>query len=88
MLSLGNYPGRALAKWHKNHGSIIKLKMGVQNWISIDDPYLAQELFAQNGVHSSSRPVTSFGFHYSYDQRYCTFYIYKCNTHDNKSNKI
>ncbi|KAI8879367.1 cytochrome P450, partial [Backusella circina FSU 941] len=73
LLSLGKYPGRALAKWHKENGPIIKLKMGIQNWISIDDPKLAQELFAHNGTHSSSRPLTNFGLHYSYNQRGVSF---------------
>jgi hypothetical protein len=69
MLSLGKYPTRTLKKWHQEHGRIIKLKMGIQSWVSLNDPQLAQELFSHKGVDSSRRPLTNFGLHYSYNER-------------------
>ncbi|KAI8876970.1 cytochrome P450, partial [Backusella circina FSU 941] len=69
MLSLGKYPTRTLSKWHQELGPIIKLKMGVQTWVSLNDPQLAHELFSHKGIDSSRRPLTNFGLHYSYNER-------------------
>ncbi|KAI8876971.1 cytochrome P450 [Backusella circina FSU 941] len=73
LLSLGKYPTRTFKKWHKELGPVIKLKMGVQNWVSLNDPQLAQELFAHKGIDSSRRPLTNFGLHYSYNERGVVF---------------
>ncbi|KAI8365552.1 cytochrome P450 [Blakeslea trispora] len=56
MLSLGEFPGKQLAKWHEELGPIVKLNMGKQVWIAVNDPILAQKIFVANGVHTSCRP--------------------------------
>jgi hypothetical protein len=66
---LGNQPGRQIGKWHDELNSpIIKVKMGVQEWIMIADPYLAHKIFVTNGAHTSARPFNTF----------CTT-LYSCN---------
>lgn len=56
ILSLGELPGKTIAKWHKELGPIINLKMGIQNWIIIGDPVLAHKIFVKNGIETSYRP--------------------------------
>lgn len=71
MMSLGDLPGRTIARWHKELGPIIKLKMGVQDWIMIDDPVLAHKIFVTNGVNTSNRPHNVFAQdHYSLGGKY------------------
>ncbi|KAI8090417.1 cytochrome P450 [Thamnidium elegans] len=60
MMSLGEIPGRTVAKWHDELGPIIKLRMGVQNWFMISDPTLAHKVFVKKGAETSSRPHNVF----------------------------
>lgn len=60
MLSLGDIPGRTVAKWHDELGPIIKLRMGVQSWFMISDPILAHKVFVAKGAETSSRPHNVF----------------------------
>ncbi|KAI8886334.1 cytochrome P450 [Backusella circina FSU 941] len=75
LLSLGEQPGRQVARWHDELNSpLIRLKMGVQEWIMISDPYLAHKIFVTNGVDTSSRPFNSFqSVHYSRNQKGISF---------------
>lgn len=66
ILSLGELPGNKVSKWHKELGPIIRLRMGVQTWITVDDPILAHKIFVSQGVESSHRPEPIYGYnHYS-----------------------
>jgi hypothetical protein len=56
MMSLGELPGQTLTKWHKELGPILKLKMGRQTWITVDDPVLAHKIFVTHGSETSYRP--------------------------------
>jgi hypothetical protein len=47
-------------KWHAEYGPIIRVRMGVQNFIFISDPYLANKIFSGFGAHSSGRPYSTF----------------------------
>lgn len=66
LLSLGDEAQleKKLAVWHKNLGPIIRLKLGVQTWIFVNDPHLAQKIFVANGVKVSGRRKTV--FHHNY----------------------
>lgn len=67
MFSLGPLPGRTFSQWHSQLGPILKVKMGVQTWIIVDDPYLAHKIFVTNGADTSFRPPNVFGDeHYSF----------------------
>lgn len=66
MFSLGELPGKTISKWHAELGPILKLKMGAQTWIMIDDPALAHKIFVGNGAETSYRPESIYAFkHYS-----------------------
>lgn len=60
MMSLGELPGKTLTKWHKELGPIMKLKMGRQIWITVDDPVLAHKIFVSRGAETSYRPHSYF----------------------------
>lgn len=64
MFSLGNSPGKVLAKWHREFGPILKLQMGIKTWIMVDDPVLAHKIFVSNGAVSSGRPHVTFAHEY------------------------
>lgn len=53
-----------LAAWHKELGPVLKLKFGVQTWIFINDPHLAQDVFVTNGSKSSGRSEAVYRYHY------------------------
>ncbi|KAI9300930.1 cytochrome P450 [Cunninghamella echinulata] len=60
IFSLGELPGRTIAKWHREYGPIINIKMGVQNYITISDPELAHELLVTHGIETSDRPDNTY----------------------------
>ncbi|GAA5812331.1 hypothetical protein MFLAVUS_005782 [Mucor flavus] len=62
IFSLGDLPGRKVSEWHKELGPLIKLKMGVHTWIMVDDPAIAHKIFVSNGVESSHRPHSVYGY--------------------------
>lgn len=64
MFSLGELPGETISKWHKEFGPILKLHMGAQTWIMVDDPTLAQKIFVSNGAETSYRPECEFNYRY------------------------
>lgn len=64
MFSLGSSPGKVIAKWHKEFGHILKLSMGIQTWIMVDDPVLAHKIFVSNGAVASNRPHVTFAYDY------------------------
>lgn len=55
MLSLGESPVNTISKWHAELGPILKLKMGAQTWVMVDDPALAQKIFVGYGAQTSYR---------------------------------
>ncbi|KAI7855699.1 cytochrome P450 [Circinella umbellata] len=66
IFSIGEIPVLQFNKWHEELGPIISVKMGVQNWISVGEPYLANKIFNVNGKYTSNRPLTTFlSKHYS-----------------------
>ncbi|KAI9274024.1 cytochrome P450 [Helicostylum pulchrum] len=74
MMSLGELPGRTIAKWHEELGPIINLKMGVQNWILVDDPVLAHKIFVTKGMETSYRPHNVYAHdHYSFGGKGISF---------------
>jgi hypothetical protein len=56
VLSLGEFPSKTITQWHAELGPIIKIRMGAQTWIMIDDPALAHKVFVTNGADTSHRP--------------------------------
>lgn len=62
MMSLGELPGKTIKKWHEELGPIINLKMGIQNWIAVNDPVLAHKIFVTKGVDTSYRPHNAYAF--------------------------
>lgn len=63
MFSLGDLPGETVSQWHKELGPIIKFRMGVQTWVSVDCPIIAHKLLVTNGTKTSQRPVAEFTYH-------------------------
>ncbi|KAI7866024.1 cytochrome P450 [Spinellus fusiger] len=61
MLHLSDLPHLNMHEWHKELGSIIKVKMGVKDFVVISDPLIAHEVFVKNGSITSSRPYQKFG---------------------------
>lgn len=64
LLSLGKLPSRRISEWHKKFGPIIKLFLGAQTWISVDDPVLAHKIFVTHGIETSYRPHSTFAYYY------------------------
>lgn len=64
MLSLGKLPGAKIKEWHRKYGPIIRIKMGKQTWILLDDPQLAHKVFVSNGVETSYRPYGTYTHKY------------------------
>jgi hypothetical protein len=65
MFSLGELPGETVAQWHAELGPIIKLRMGVQTWIMVDDPTVAHKIFVTHGAETSYRSYCIFAYNYS-----------------------
>ncbi|CEP11847.1 hypothetical protein [Parasitella parasitica] len=67
MLALSTAPGKQLVEWHKELGPIIKIHMGKQIWILVDDPELAHKIFVSHGAETSFRPYSTYASeHYSF----------------------
>ncbi|KAL0097279.1 cytochrome P450 [Phycomyces blakesleeanus] len=60
MFSMGDNPGAQIEKWHRELGPVIRIKMGVQSWVLINDPLIAHDVFMRNGAKTSRRPIHSF----------------------------
>ncbi|KAI9013850.1 cytochrome P450 [Phycomyces nitens] len=60
MFSMGSNPSIQVEKWHQELGPIIRIKMGIQSWVIINDPVIAHDVFVRNGTRTSGRPVHSF----------------------------
>jgi hypothetical protein len=54
LLSLGENAGTTVSDWHKQYGPIIKLKLGIQDWIFIGDPIIAHNMMKRH--ECSGRP--------------------------------
>ena len=53
-------------------GPLLRVNMGVKQWIIIGDRYLANEILKLKGSITSGRPYHLFAFkYYALDQRYC-----------------
>ncbi|KAL9555452.1 hypothetical protein PS6_002840 [Mucor atramentarius] len=67
MLALGDTPSKKLIEWHKALGPIIKIHMGKQIWVLVDDPELAHKIFVTHGTETSFRPYSTYASeHYSF----------------------
>ncbi|KAI9357779.1 cytochrome P450 [Pilaira anomala] len=66
LLSLGKEPSQTFSEWHKEVGHIMKLRIGAQTWILIDDPKLAYKVFVSNAASSAHRPTSTFSDFYSH----------------------
>ncbi|KAI9477130.1 cytochrome P450 [Zychaea mexicana] len=52
-----------LTGWHNEFNTpILQLDMGIQKWISLNDPKMAHEIFVTNGAIASSRPIMAFTY--------------------------
>ncbi|KAI9264099.1 cytochrome P450 [Phascolomyces articulosus] len=60
MFALGNQPVTQLNQWHEELGPIYSIRMGVKQWVFVNDPYLAHEIFNVNGRFTADRPHTTF----------------------------
>lgn len=56
LITLGDMPGNKITEWHKELGPILELHMGIQTWVSVDDPELAHKIFVRHGTETSYRP--------------------------------
>lgn len=59
---MGSIPAHKITEWHRELGPIIRVKMGVQDWVFISDPIIAQDIFAAQGAITSDRPFTTYDF--------------------------
>ncbi|KAI8880335.1 cytochrome P450 [Backusella circina FSU 941] len=63
MLAQNSMPGKKVYQWHEELNSpIIRLKMGMQNWIMISDPVLCHEVLGKNGKSTAGRPYGTYGY--------------------------
>lgn len=62
MLSLGKLPGKTISKWHAELGPILKLKMGAQTWVMVDEPALIHKIFVEKGAETSYRAESIYAF--------------------------
>jgi hypothetical protein len=60
-LSLGNMPAHKITEWHKELGPILRVKIGVQDWIFIGDSTMAHDIFTLEANLTSYRPYFMFG---------------------------
>ncbi|KAI9488242.1 cytochrome P450 [Zychaea mexicana] len=60
LFSLGEVPVLQFNKWHKELGTIIRVRMGVKEWVSISDPHLAHQVLGVNTTITAARPHTTF----------------------------
>ncbi|ORY96170.1 cytochrome P450 [Syncephalastrum racemosum] len=49
-----------IPEWQKKCGPLMRVNMGVQQWVFISDPQLAHEIFVTHGAITSDRPYTEF----------------------------
>ncbi|CEG82460.1 hypothetical protein RMATCC62417_16529 [Rhizopus microsporus] len=54
-------PGHKMAEWHQELGPIYHIKIGAQDWVSIGDVEVANEIFVTKGRVTSGRPFYTFG---------------------------
>ncbi|KAI9245377.1 cytochrome P450 [Phascolomyces articulosus] len=74
LLSLGEVPAFKITEMQKKHGPIMKIYMGVQEWVMISDPLIAHEIFMTKGSVTSGRPYQLYTHeHYSIHQRGVAF---------------
>ncbi|KAI8883843.1 cytochrome P450 [Backusella circina FSU 941] len=64
VLERSKVPSDQITKWHDEYGPIMRVKMGVQEWVFISDPQLAHQVFTLNGTSSSGRPFRTFSTKY------------------------
>ncbi|CEP14774.1 hypothetical protein [Parasitella parasitica] len=64
LFSMGESSGKTVSEWHRQLGPIINVKMGCQDWIIVDDPFLAHDIFVTHGANTSFRPYTTYSFEY------------------------
>ncbi|KAG1456587.1 hypothetical protein G6F56_006794 [Rhizopus delemar] len=57
---LGKRVGTTITNWHKELGSIFRLKIGAQNWVVIGDPLVAHEILVTKGIATCGRPELTF----------------------------
>ncbi|KAI9486152.1 MAG: cytochrome P450 [Benjaminiella poitrasii] len=58
---MGSMPAHKITEWHRQLGPILRIRMGVQNWVFISDPYIAHDVFVSQGTLTSGRPYLTFG---------------------------
>ncbi|KAI8982595.1 cytochrome P450 [Pilobolus umbonatus] len=56
VLAFAKGPIKASKDWHSRYGPLVRIRMGVQNWLFVGDPLLAHKLFVIHGAVTSSRP--------------------------------
>ncbi|KAI8982597.1 hypothetical protein BDB01DRAFT_154948 [Pilobolus umbonatus] len=59
VLAFAKGPIKASKDWHSRYGPLVRIRMGVQNWLFVGDPLLAHKLFVIHGAVTSSRPRSS-----------------------------
>ncbi|KAI8144063.1 cytochrome P450 [Fennellomyces sp. T-0311] len=59
-LSFDKLPGSKLKEWHDELGPVIRIQMGVQQWITISDPNIVHHVLTVNGAVASNRPYQRF----------------------------
>ncbi|KAI8994723.1 cytochrome P450 [Pilobolus umbonatus] len=59
VLAFAKSPIKASKDWHRRYGPLVRVRMGVQNWLLVGDPLLAHKLFVIHGAVTSSRPHNS-----------------------------
>lgn len=57
---VGKIPAHKITEWHRKLGPILRIKMGVQDWVFISDPNIAHDIFVSQGAITSGRPIINF----------------------------
>jgi hypothetical protein len=58
---MGAIPAHKITEWHRKLGPILRIKMGIQDWVFISDPNIAHDIFVSQGAITSGRPFITFG---------------------------
>ncbi|KAI7885068.1 cytochrome P450 [Lichtheimia hyalospora FSU 10163] len=63
-------PAYTFKQWHLDHGPVLRVNLGAQEWVMVSDTDILQELLVHNGAASSSRPFVNYSSgHYALNKK-------------------
>lgn len=63
-------PAYTFKQWHTDHGPVLRVNLGAQEWVMVSDTDILQELLVHHGAASSSRPFVNYSSgHYALNKK-------------------